>query len=270
MIVETAPAKINLALHIRRRRPDGYHDIETLFAFARHGDVIRIAEADRLDFRIDGPFAEELTAEGDNLVLRAVAAFGGRGSYAITLDKRLPVASGMGGGSADAAATLRGLARLNGVAIDDPGLIAIAADLGADVPACLAGRTAFGRGRGDELTSADALTGTPLLLVNPGVAISTGSVFAGWDGADRGGILEATVLDAARAGRNDLEPAALRIAPEISAVLSMLRAANGALLVRMSGSGATCFALFADCTSRDRTADEARSRGWWCLASELS
>ena len=270
MIVEAAPAKINLALHVRRRRADDYHDIETLFAFARHGDVIRIARADKPAFRIEGPFARDLTADRDNLVLRAVAAFGGRGSYAITLDKRLPVASGIGGGSADAAATLRGLARLNGVAIDDPGLTQIAARLGADVPACLAGSTALGRGRGDELTPMDGPTGTPVLLVNPGVAVATAEVFAGWDGVDRGGIKNGTALDVADAGRNDLEPAARRVAPEIGSVLNALSGMSGVFLSRMSGSGATCFALFDDCASRDRAGDEVRSRGWWSLTSELS
>ncbi|MEG3165781.1 4-(cytidine 5'-diphospho)-2-C-methyl-D-erythritol kinase [Sphingomonas sp. PB2P19] len=274
MIVETAPAKINLALHVRRRRADGYHDIETLFAFARDGDVVSVEPAEYDRFVITGPFAAGLEAEGDNLVTRAaskfVAAFGFAGGHAITLDKRLPIASGIGGGSADAAATLRALARLHAIPLDDPRLHAIAAELGADVPACLDGRTTIGTGKGDALVPIAGLPGTPLLLVNPGVGVSTAAVFRAWDGTDRGGIAEGDLLERARAGRNDLEMPALALAPVIGAVRTLLDAAPGAILSRMSGSGATCFALFDDAGRGGDAAAAARSRGWWCLETELA
>ncbi len=274
MIVERAPAKINLALHVRRRRPDGYHDIETLFAFARDGDVVTVESAGHDAFAIVGPFAAGLDAAGDNLVTRAagafVDAFAVADSHAITLDKRLPIASGIGGGSADAAATLRALARLHAVPLDDARLYAIAAALGADVPACLDGRTTFGTGKGDALVAVDGLAGTPLLLVNPGVAVSTAAVFRTWDGADRGPIGEGDLLARARAGRNDLEPPALALAPAIGAVRAVLDAAPGAMLSRMSGSGATCFALFDDARACAAAAVAARARGWWTLETVLT
>lgn len=274
MIVETAPAKINLALHVRRRRADGYHDIETLFAFCRDGDTVRIDRAATDMFRIEGPFAGALSAEGDNLVTAAArafrAAFGITDAHAITLDKRLPIASGIGGGSADAAATLRGLARLYDIAPADPRLVAIAAALGADVPACLRGDTVLGTGRGDALVPIEGLAGTPVLLVNPGVAVSTGAVFGAWDGVDRGPIPDGDLLARAIAARNDLAPPARRLAPAIDDVLALLDAANGVLLARMSGSGATCFALFADAAARDAAAGSAAARGWWHLASHLT
>lgn len=282
VIVEPAPAKLNLALHVRRRRADGYHDIETLFAFCRDGDVITLARAREDGFRIVGPFAAALTPAplpdgapplpADNLVIRAVDAF--RGCFAIdarhdiTLEKNLPVASGIGGGSADAAATLRALAQCHGIAIDDPRLIDIAAGLGADVPACLSGRTAFGTGKGDTLVPIPQWKGTPVLLVNPRVGVSTAAVFAGWDGVDRG------PLDPAdpRGGRNDLEHPARSIAPVIADVVALLQAQRGVMLARMSGSGATCFALFDQVDDRDRASAAIRAAApdWWQLATALS
>lgn len=290
MIAEPAPAKINLALHVRRRRPDGYHELETLFAFARDGDMVAIAPAERWSFAITGPFAADLghpaaggaTGQGeweDNLVTRAAdafrAAFPGTPPYAIVLDKRLPIASGIGGGSADAAATLRALARAGGVAPTDPRLAALALPLGADVPACLLGLTTEGNGIGEALAPIDGLPGAPLLLVNPRVAVSTAAVFRGWDGVDRGPLppdvlSPGALLDRARAGRNDLAPPARALAPVIGEVEAMLAAAPGTLLARMSGSGATCFALFAQEGARDAAADAAGARGWWTLATRLS
>jgi len=289
-ITEPAPAKINLALHVRRRRPDGYHDLETLFAFATDGDTIAIEPAPHDSFHITGPFAAALgvpakagTQSGrppsrdhdgdDNLVTRARDAF--RAIFplpplAITLDKHLPIASGIGGGSADAAATLRALARLHAISPTDPRLDAIARTLGADVPACLGGRTTFGTGRGDDLQPLEGLPGTPLLLVNPGVAVSTAAVFQAWDGIDRGPIGRGDLLARARAGRNDLEPPARALAPAIDAVLAQLAAASGVLLARMSGSGATCFALFADAADRDHARTTAKARRWWTLATTLA
>ncbi|HVF94021.1 MAG TPA: 4-(cytidine 5'-diphospho)-2-C-methyl-D-erythritol kinase, partial [Sphingomonas sp.] len=252
--------------------------LETLFAFAADGDMVAIARAPEDRFAMTGPHAAALLDAGgggaDNLVTRAatafVAAFAVAGGHAINLDKQLPVASGIGGGSADAAATLRALARLHGVDLRDPRLDAIARLLGADVPACLAGETAFGTGRGDDLHRLDGAAGMPLLLVNPRVAVSTAAVFAAWDGVDRGPIPDGGLLDRAIAGRNDLEGPAIRIAPAIAAVLAMLRQAPGVRLARMSGSGATCFALFDDPVDLAAAATLARRAGHWCLESTLA
>jgi 4-diphosphocytidyl-2-C-methyl-D-erythritol kinase len=277
MIVEPAPAKINLALHVRHRRPDGYHALETLFVFAADGDSVTLVP-DAVDrFAITGPFAAALAGapEADNLVIRAAHAFrdgfGIAQPHAITLDKHLPIASGIGGGSADAAATLRALAKLHAIAPDDPRLFVIAEALGADVPACLLGRATLGTGKGEALLPVDGLAGTPLLLVNPGIAVSTAAVFARWDGVDRGGIAtDGDLLARALAGRNDLQPPALAIAPVIAEVLALLDAAAGVRLARMSGSGATCFALFDSIDSRDAASERASARGWWTLATTLT
>ncbi|WP_242137170.1 4-(cytidine 5'-diphospho)-2-C-methyl-D-erythritol kinase [Sphingomonas sp. TREG-RG-20F-R18-01] len=274
MITERAPAKINLALHVRARRADGYHELETLFAFVADGDTVTLAPGP-LSLTITGPFAAGLSGEGDNLVLRAARGFAERFGTSVggafTLDKHLPVASGIGGGSADAAAALRALARANDIATDDPRLFDLAADLGSDVPACLLGRTALGQGRGERLDPLDGPTGMPALLVNPGVAVSTAAVFKAWDGVDRGGMPDGDVLSLALAGRNDLEAPARALAPEIDAVLAVL--SDGVpVLARMSGSGATCFALYA--TLADRAAATARIRAahptWWCLETALA
>lgn len=272
MIVEPARAKINLALHVRSRRFDGYHEIETLFAFVDYGDLVRVAPSSETKLALSGPFAGALAAEGDNLVSRAArrfdATFGG-GPWFIELEKHLPVASGIGGGSADAAATLRALARLQGVDPRDARLFAIADALGSDVPACLLGETAIGRGRGEQLVPIEGMPGTPALLVNPGVGVSTAQVFARWDGIDRGAIGEGPLLQVARAGRNDLEAPALEIAPVIGEVLEALARRRGVLLARMSGSGATCFALFDGIEARAEAAD-AMAPGWWCAETSLA
>ncbi|WP_375244541.1 4-(cytidine 5'-diphospho)-2-C-methyl-D-erythritol kinase [Sphingomonas parapaucimobilis] len=274
-IVETAPAKINLALHVRRRRDDGYHELETLFAFCRDGDVVTVERADSSSLTLTGPFAAVLAGESqdDNLVMRAARGFGAQfgvgDAHAITLDKHLPVASGIGGGSADAAATLRALARLHGVATDDPALFALAAELGADVPACLLGKTARGEGKGDALQPLEPLGERPVLLVNPGVGVSTAAVFGCWDGVDRGALGQGAVMAVAAAGRNDLEPPARAIAPQIDSVLAVLASAAGVELARMSGSGATCFAIFGDTGARDAAAEAARTQGWWTLPTFL-
>lgn len=277
-IVEAAPAKINLALHVRHRRPDGFHELETVFAFARHGDTIRVEPAEVDGFAIDGQFGSALATSGDriadNLVIRARDRF--RAEIAavpplmIRLTKALPVASGIGGGSADAAATLRALGRMAGVGTER--LMPIAADLGSDVPACVLGRTCLGGGRGERLVALDGLPPLPLLLVNPLIAVSTAAVFRGWDGIDRGALEGGDPLAQALAGRNDLEPPARRLAPAIDRVLALLAAQPGTLLVRMSGSGATCFALFADEAAREAAdvAIAAAEPGWWRMASQLT
>ena len=273
---ERAFAKLNLALHVRAREPDGYHRIETIFAFADDGDRLSVAPADSISLRLEGQFAAALAGEEDNLVLGAAERlrrrFGVHQGAALLLDKRLPVASGIGGGSADAAAALRLLDRFWGLDAGEPVLRALAAGLGADVPACVASVTVRGEGRGDRLLAADgaATAGLPLLLVNPGVPLSTASVFRAWDGVDRGP-LATGALAAAADGRNDLEPAASAIAPEIAAVLERLRKQPGVRLARMSGSGATCFALFDSEAERD--AAEASlgedEPSWWCFAARL-
>ncbi len=276
MIAETAPAKLNLALHVRARRADGYHELETLFVFARDGDRVTVAHAATSSLTVIGPFADAVGPVADNLVTRAEAAFrrafAPDAVHAITLDKHLPVASGIGGGSADAAATLRALARLHGLPVDTPRLVTIAAELGADVPACLLGRPTFGRGRGDALAPIAGLGDMPALLVNPGVAVSTAQVFAQWDGEDRGALaLSGTTLERALAGRNDLQPPAESIAPAIGTVVARLSACEGVALARMSGSGATCFALFADAAARDSAAARiaADAPDWWLCATTI-
>ena len=269
---ETAYAKLNLALHVRAREPDGYHGIETLFAFCEDGDRLSVAEADELTLSVTGPFASALQGQSDNLVTRAATAlrqrFGVRAGAALTLDKQLPIASGIGGGSADAAAALRLLNRWWQLEAPEAVLSEIAGSLGADVPACFLSETARGEGRGDRLARVDlGVGGTPALLVNPGVAVPTGAVFRAWDGVDRGPLPAGSLADM----RNDLEAPALTIAPVIRDVLENLARMSGASLVRMSGSGATCFALFADEASRDlaRRAIAAEHPLWWQLATRL-
>ena len=269
---ETAYAKLNLALHVRRREADGYHAIETVFAFAADGDALTLAEQPGL--RVTGPFAAALEDGADNLVLRAArgfaAAFGVEES-GFTLDKRLPVAAGIGGGSADAAAALRLLCRRHGIDPADPRIAALGETLGADVPACIGSRAARGMGRGERLAPAELRADLPLLLVNPRVPLATGKVFAAWDGIDRGPLGDSDALAAALAGRNDLEPPAIGLLPVIATLLALLARQAGVMLARMSGSGATCFALFDTVAARDAAdrAVAAAEPGWWRLATRL-
>lgn len=274
---EIAYAKINLALHVRAREADGYHRIETLFAFAEDGDLLTAEPSADLTLSVTGPFGSALAGAPNNLVLDAAhalrEAFGTKRGAAIGLEKRLPVASGIGGGSADAAAALRLLSRLWDLPPDPDRIGAIARALGADVPACVGSLPVRGEGRGDDLRPIDAgaLAGMPLLLVNPGVPVATGTVFSGWDGIDRGALAEADPLAVALDARNDLEPPARRIAPEIDDVLALLGQSEGVRLARMSGSGATCFALFSSQAACD-SAEAAIARahpGWWCFKTVL-
>jgi 4-diphosphocytidyl-2-C-methyl-D-erythritol kinase len=265
---ETAYAKLNLALHVRARESDGYHRLETVFAFCEEGDVLEAAPADEIALVITGPFSAALAGEKDNLVVRAAEAlrahYGVRRGVRLRLDKRLPVAAGLGGGSADAAAALRLLTRFWGLPADGQVREEIGRGLGADVPACVASRTVRGTGRGDVLESVDggALSGRPVLLVNSGVPVPTGPVFRAWDGIDRGPLGDALT------GRNDLEAPALSMAPEIGEVLAALA---GAPFVRMSGSGATCFALYEDEAARSAASARigAAQPGWWRMATRL-
>ena len=264
---EIAPAKLNLALHVRGKLPDGRHAIETVFAFCTDGDRLSAEPTDEISLTATGPFVAELPQDSeDNLVLWAARqlgeAAGVNAGAAIALDKRLPVASGIGGGSADAAAALRLLTSL--WSIDPKFAEEVAPGLGSDVPACLLSLPARGEGPGDELTPIELpdVSGTPVLLVNPRVRLSTAEVFAGWNGVDQG------PLDDWREGRNDLEAPALALAPQIGLVLAWLSTQPGVTFVRMSGSGATCFALFESEEARDR-ADDGVPREWWRLATYL-
>jgi 4-diphosphocytidyl-2-C-methyl-D-erythritol kinase len=268
-MLETAYAKLNLALHVRAREPDGYHRIETAFVFAADGDTLSVAGGDGISLHVIGPFADCLAGD-DNIVLTAAHALRERfrieAGAALTLDKRLPVASGIGGGSADAAAALRLLLRWWRIGVPESSVMELARGLGADVPACLCSRTARGEGRGDRLEFADyGVGGAPLLLVNPGVPLSTRAVFERWDGRDGG------PLGDPRLGRNDLEAPARGLVPEIGEVLDALTALGTARLTRMSGSGATCFALFREEADRDSAGRlfAERHPHWWQLASRL-
>lgn len=264
--VEIAPAKLNLALHVRGKLPDGRHSIETIFAFCTDGDRLSGERADALSLQVTGAFSADLADEKENSVLRSARALaqtvGIRASAALFLDKRLPVASGIGGGSADAAAALRLLTSLWN--INTKYAQDLALELGSDVPACLLGLPARGEGAGDRLAAVvnPEFSGTPVLLVNPRVSLSTATVYAGWDGVDRG------PLDDWREGRNDLEAPAIALVPQIGSVLAWLSAQAGARFVRMSGSGATCFALFDGEEARDSAA-VAVPREWWHLATFL-
>lgn len=259
ILTETAYAKINLALHVRRRRDDGYHELETVFAFCEHGDVVTAEPADMLSLTIDGPFAVGLSTT-DNLILRAAEAIGVTAKLHLT--KNLPVASGIGGGSADAAAALRLLHRLAGLPLPSPD---VQRALGADVSACVVSQTMRGEGVGEALSSVAAVTGTPVLLVNPRVPLSTGAVFRMWDGIDCG------PLGDWRNGRNDLEAPACALVPEIAELVTFLVSCHDVTLARMSGSGATCFALFASEAVRGTAVKQVREQfpGYWTMESVL-
>ena len=279
----TAPAKINLYLHVVGRRADGYHLLDSLVAFAGVGDIVDVEASDALGLTIDGPFGAVLEAQdGDNLVLRAARRLAQAGGVpaqaAIRLDKRLPVAAGLGGGSSDAAAALMLLARLWRLDVGDDDLACLGLELGADVPVCLAGQACFVGGVGDALAPAPVLPSAPMVLVNPGVALSTAAVFAA-----RGGNFgaaarfdDAPADAAALAGLlatrgNDLDDAATRLAPVIGEVRAVLAARTGCLLARMSGSGATCFGLFADRALADAAARQlvADHADWWVESTSL-
>lgn len=264
---------MNLFLHVVGRRADGYHLLDSLAVFPAVGDEVRAVAADELALTVEGPFAEALAGEADNLVLRAARALAEAHGIAagarLVLDKRLPVASGIGGGSADAAATLRALARLWRVGVPE----GLGLRLGADVPVCLASRAVRMGGIGERLAPAPRLPSFGLVLANPGVAVATPAVFrrraeggAGFSGpADLPpGWRDAVAMaeDLARYG-NDLEAAAVELCPPIGAVLRRLAVLPGALLARMSGSGATCFALFADAAAARGAAAALGGSGWW-------
>jgi 4-diphosphocytidyl-2-C-methyl-D-erythritol kinase len=283
MTVWRAPAKVNLTLHILGRRADGYHELDSLVAFAGVGDRLRFEPDAPLALDVAGPTAAEAGPEADNLVLRAARALAdltprlrlGR----FVLYKQLPVAAGLGGGSSDAAAALRALARHNGLTADDPRLAEAARRTGADVPVCLDPRARRMGGIGERLSSALRLQPLAGVLVNPRTASPTPAVFAamGLAKGQSSGLppfaepLDGDIVAALAKGRNDMQASAERIAPAISEALTALGAAGGARLVRMSGSGATCFALYDDRHAAARAAARMRRArpDWWGRATLL-
>ena len=272
-----AQAKINLTLHVTGQRADGYHLLDSLVVFAAVGDTVRAEPADRLTLEIVGPQAGALPVADDNLVLRAARAMGGQGAR-LTLDKRLPVASGIGGGSADAAAALVALAALWQVPLPAPAAVL---KLGADVPVCLAGRAVRMGGVGEVLTPLDhPLPAAWMVLANPGVSVPTPPVFKALTRRDNPPMPDVLPAFASAADlaaflatmRNDLEAPAIALAPVIAQVKAALAAQPGCLLARMSGSGATCFGLFADEGAARAGAARlaAQEPGWWVEAARMT
>ena len=270
-----ARAKVNLALHVMGRRADGYHLLDSLVAFADFGDVVTVEPAPSLSLSITGSMAAGLSAGPDNLVLKAAQMLGSPLGAAITLEKRLPIASGIGGGSADAAATMQALGAIWGCALPDAGQVLA---LGADVPVCLAGQSCRMAGIGDQISPL-ALPPAHLVLVNPGVGLSTAAVFGALLRRDNPPLPPAAPMPdavalAAYLGhcRNDLEAPALSLVPQIGAVLAALQGQKGCLLARMSGSGATCFGLFASASAAvaAATALRAQSAAWWVQATTMA
>ena len=277
-----APAKINLYLHVVGRRDDGYHLIDSLVAFADVHDTVTAVEADELTLAVSGPFGPALAAEPDNLVLRAARALASLGGVKprarMRLIKRLPVASGIGGGSTDAAAALRVLSALWKLRPAPQDLQELALELGADVPVCLGGRALYMGGIGDQLVPAPKLPEAGLLLVNPGTPLTTPPVFKARQGAFSAAARFADAPADARAlakvlesRRNDLTPAAASLLPSVGQVLTELWGAEGCLMARMSGSGATCFGLFADAPAAAKAgaALAQRQPRWWIAPGRL-
>ena len=281
-VAVAAPAKLNLYLHVVGRRDDGFHLLDSLICFAAVHDTVLVAPGDAVELQVVGPEGSALDGESDNLVLRAARLLaedaGIRAGARMTLIKRLPVASGIGGGSADAAAAIRALSELWGIAVADDRLTEIARRLGADVPICLHGASAYVGGIGDLIEPAPALPAAPLLLANPGLPLPTPEVFGAREGAfgaaDRfhdtpADVAELASLLAAR--RNDLTDAAAGLQPAVRDCLAAISNRPGALLARMSGSGATCFGLFEDAAACTAAAAHLRAvnPSWWVAATEL-
>ncbi len=292
MLIEEGRAKVNLTLRVVGRRVDGYHELESVVAFADCADRLSLAPGAALDLTMSGPLAQACGETSDNLVLKAAHLLGERvpglkiGSF--TLDKVLPVAAGIGGGSADAAAALRLLAQLNGLALDDKRLLDVALETGADVPVCLTSRACDMTGVGESLLPL-SLPIMPCVLVNPRVPVATRDVFAAL-GLRHGELLvgaadviQATAwpekgasvedwVEVLAASSNDLEAPATRIQPVIGEVIAALSATNGAWLARMSGSGATCFAIFENTAEAQRAARKIQldHPQWWVHAGVLS
>ena len=268
VLTETAYAKINLALHVRRRREDGYHELETLFAFVDDGDRLTACPSSQDELRTSGEFASGIDSPFDNIVAKALSALPHGPGLAIELEKRLPVAAGLGGGSADAGAVFRMIEQAHGLPDE---WHARAAKLGADVPACVRSRACVGTGTGTQLQEVENdLAGTPVVLVNPRLPVPTGPVFKAWDGIDRGAMPGGSLRQIASEGRNDLEMPALGLCPVIAEVLAALRETEP-FLARMSGSGATCFALYDEPAQAEAASAALASAhpGWWRMSGRL-
>lgn len=281
MLTEAAPAKINLYLHVTGKRADGYHLLDSLVVFAGVGDAITAAADAALSLVVEGPFGAGLAGEGDNLVLRAARALAEAAGIAprarLVLHKNLPVASGIGGGSADAAATLRVLAQLWDLDLPTATMQRIALGLGADVPVCLAAHPARMAGIGEVLTAAPRLPPCGLVLVNPGVGTPTPEVFRARTGPfTPAAAMPAAWADAHAMARtlggmtNGLQDAAISRQPVIAEVLTAIAGSPHCLLARMSGSGATCFGLYADAAQAQAAAKGLGRDGWWTWGGALS
>lgn len=288
LLIERAPAKINLTLHVVGRRADGYHELESLVAFSRSGDILTLLPGGEFRFHVDGPMAAAVGDPQQNLVVKAVRALTplveGLELGTLHLKKNLPVAAGIGGGSSDAAAALRLVARANGLAFEDPRILAAARSTGADVPVCLAAQARMMTGIGERLGPVLHLPPLPTLIVNPRQPLETKTVFAQMreERANASGFTPhppitsglnyEALLAALRKGRNDLEDAACVLAPVIVDVLAVLGAAPGCKLARMSGSGATCFGIFTNCRAAGRAKKTilAAHPDWWVKAAMLN
>ncbi len=284
-VFETAPAKVNLALHVTGRRDDGFHTLHSLCVFTELGDQLSAAPAEKDELTISGPFADDLPSGRSNLVVRAIEKFRARfpghieGGVAIHLEKHLPIAAGLGGGSADAAALLRMLARLGNSEIADGELFALAAMLGADVPMCLYARTCEVTGIGERIRPVAAFPPMHLVLVNPLKPVGTADVFRRLqsrenppmpplpDALNRPAMLSLWLSDT----RNDLEPPAIELVPAIAEVIAAIEATTGCALARMSGSGATCFGLYGSAAAAHQAAHDLRERlsGYWVAATPV-
>jgi 4-diphosphocytidyl-2-C-methyl-D-erythritol kinase len=281
-----APAKINLFLHVGEKRSDNYHALESLVVFAETADRIDFLPATDLSLKISGPFARTLARENDNLVLRAAQELraqrpGESLGALITLEKNLPVAAGLGGGSADAAAALRGLNMLWGLEKSKAELLAIAASLGSDVPACVLSRPCWMEGRGERVTITPPLPQLSMILVNPGIMVPTARVFADLNARSGVGAMAPppsgidnlwNVVSYLDGAGNDLEAPACRLAPIIDEVLGALDHEPGCALAQMSGSGATCFGLFDGhqfaLGAAERIAQEHQD--WWVRVTRIA
>lgn len=280
-VTEDAPAKINLALHVTGRRADGYHLLESLVVFTEFGDRIEVAEAAKDAFSVNGPFGDHVPADAGNLVLRARDAFRAfdgptKRSVSINLTKNLPIASGVGGGSSDAAATLKALNRLWGSGLTEAQLAEIGLPLGADLPMCLAVRPLIARGIGEKLEPLGDFPALDIVLVNPGVAVSTPQVFKALASPDNPPLpvlhqitTFAALVNWLKLARNDMEAAARSLAPPIGDALNALTSQRAAFS-RMSGSGSTCFGLFSSAAAAQSTAEAIRAAqpGWFVVATE--
>lgn len=267
-ITKTAYAKINLALHVRKRRDDGYHELETLFAFVDVGDVLTARTSDMDRFEVLGEFADVLDNPFGNLVARAMSALPRAQGLHVTLEKNLPVAAGLGGGSADAGALFRIIEQVSGLPDNWEEL---AERLGADVPVCVRSEMAIGHGTGTELAPVENdMAGMAALLINPRIPLPTGPVYQAWDQMDRGPLPTGSARKIAQEGRNDLRDPAISLCPQIADILECL-AKTEPWLHEMSGSGATCFALYDSAEHRDRAARAIAEMHpeWWQMSGAL-